>query len=54
MEKDSFMSVTCVGGDGTINGEKLSLGDTYFIPAGEGEITVQGNLEFITVTLPKS
>ena len=54
VEKDSFMSVTCVGGDGTINGEKLSLGDTYFIPAGEGEITVQGDLEFITVTLPKS
>lgn len=54
VEKDSFMSITCVGGEGTVNGEKLSLGDTYFIPAGEGEITVQGDLEFITVTLPKS
>ena len=50
---DSFLSITCVAGKGTIEGEKLGLGDTYFIPAGEGEITVEGDLEIIAVTVPK-
>ena len=50
---ESFLSITCVGGNGTINGEKLSLGDTFFSPAGSGEITVEGDLEIIAVTLPK-
>ena len=50
---DSFLSITCVAGEGTIEGEKLGLGDTYFIPAGEGEITVEGDLEIIAVTVPK-
>ena len=49
VEKDSFLSITCVGGEGVIEGEKISLGDTFFIPAGAGEITVEGNLEIISV-----
>ena len=51
---ESFLSITCVGGSGTINGEKISLGDTFFSPAGSGEITVEGDLEIIAVTLPKA
>ena len=53
VENDSFLSITCVGGEGMIEGEKLSLGDTYFIPAGAGEITVSGDVEIITVKVPK-
>ena len=53
VEKDSFLSITCVAGEGTIEGEKLGLGDTYFIPAGEGKITVEGEAEIIAVTVPK-
>lgn len=53
VENDSFLSITCVGGTGTIEGEKISLGDTFFIPAGTGEITVEGELEIIAVSLPK-
>lgn len=49
VEKDSFLSITCVGGEGVIEGEKISLGDTFFIPAGAGEITVEGDLEIISV-----
>lgn len=49
---NSFLSVTCVGGNGTIEGEKITLGDTFFIPAGSGDITVEGNLEIITVRVP--
>ena len=50
--KESFLSVTCVGGCGTIEGEKITLGDTFFIPAGAGEVSVEGDLEIITVTVP--
>ena len=49
---NSFLSVTCVGGEGTIEGEKIILGDTFFIPAGSGDITVEGDLEIITVKVP--
>ena len=52
IEKDSYLSITCVKGEGTIEGEKITLGDTFFIPAGAGEITVFGNLEIIAVKTP--
>ena len=54
VENDSFLSITCVGGNGTIEGEKMSLGDTFFIPAGSGEITVDGDAEIIAVKLPNA
>ena len=54
VEKDSFLSITCVGGEGKIESEKISLGDTFFIPAGAGEITVDGELDIIAVSLPRS
>ena len=52
--EDSFLSITCVGGSGEICGEKIAFGDTFFSPAGSGEITVCGDLEIIAVTLPKA
>ncbi len=52
VEKDSFLSITCVGGSGAVDGKKTSLGDTFFIPAGAGEIVVEGDLEIITVKVP--
>ena len=52
VENDSFLSITCVGGCGTVDGEKITLGDTFFAPAGSGEITVEGDLELITVSVP--
>ena len=54
VENDSFLSITCVGGNGTIEGEEMSLGDTFFIPAGSGEITVEGDAEIIAVKLPNA
>ena len=53
VENNSFLSITCVSGSGMINGEKMELGDTFFSPAGSGEITVEGDVEIITVRLPK-
>ena len=53
VENDSFLSITCVSGNGMIEGEKMSLGDTFFSPASSGEITVDGDCEIIAVRLPK-
>lgn len=53
VENDSFLSITCVSGCGTINGEKMQRGDTFFSPAGSGEIIVEGECEIIAVRLPR-
>ena len=50
--EDSFVAVTCVKGEGEIDGEKIALGDTFFIPAGMGEISRSGSGDFITVRVP--
>ena len=52
--EDSFLSITCVSGNGTICGEKMALGDTFFSPAGAGEIVVEGDAEIIAVRLPRA
>ena len=49
VENDSYLSITCVKGEGAIEGEEITRGDTFFIPAGEGEVTVEGNLDIIAV-----
>ena len=56
VDESSFLSVTCVGGEGTIEGEKISKGDSFFIPAGAGDILITGgeNLEILTVKIPKN
>lgn len=50
--KDSYLSITCVSGEGLIEGEKISRGDTFFIPADTGEITLEGDLEVVCVKTP--
>ena len=52
-DKGSFKCVTCVNGAGTINGEKLSLGDSYLITAGEGEILLKGDMRLIMAEVRK-
>ncbi len=47
----SFLSITCVEGSGTIAGEKIECGDTFFSPAGSGEIELCGDMEIITVSI---
>lgn len=50
--EDSFLTVTCVEGEGeyVYNGKRYAFatGDTYFLPAGIGEVEAQGNAELIT------
>lgn len=54
VDESSFLSVTCVGGEGTIEGEKIAKGDSFFIPAGAGDILIAGgeSLEILTVKIP--
>ena len=47
----SFACVTCVAGCGEIENQTVSLGDSYFIPAGYGEFTVNGKMEFVLSTV---
>ena len=53
----SYLSLTSVRGEGeisyeengTVHTEKISLGDTFFAPAGQAELTVSGDMTLITV-----
>ena len=42
-----FVNVSILSGSGTMGGQPVQKGDHLLIPAGYGEMTVQGNLEFI-------
>ena len=52
-DKSSFSCVTCVQGEGEIDGQKICLGDSYFVPAGYGKFTVQGDMQLILVQVRK-
>ena len=45
---DSFMHVLCLSGEGTIGGQPITKGDSYFLPAGLGTVEVTGTAEIIT------
>lgn len=51
VSKDSFVHLLCVGGNGSVisNGTvyPITRGDSYFLPANLGEVTLSGDLELI-------
>ena len=49
--KDSFVGITCVRGEGKINDQKIKFGESVFIPAGGGEITLSGDMEILAVSV---
>ena len=49
----SFHAVSCVRGEGHINGETVRQGDTFFVPAGFGTYTLGGNMTVITTDIRK-
>ena len=54
VSEESFLAVTCIGGEGRIGEEKMAPGDSFFIPAGYGKAELFGEgLEIITVSLPR-
>ena len=46
-DKDSFVCVTCVGGEGCIEGQRISRGDSYFVPASYGEFKLIGKMQVV-------
>ena len=46
-DEKSFHCITCVKGQGEINGQAFHQGHSYFIPAGNGEYTLAGTCEVI-------
>lgn len=47
----SFISFTCVSGEGTADGEHFSRGDSYFMPADAGRIEIFGHCDIISISL---
>ena len=47
----SYLMISCISGEGTIEGEKITKGDTFFVPAGTGEVEIscEGEIQIITV-----
>ncbi len=45
--KNSFQCVTCVSGYGTIDGLKISKGDSFFVPANYNEYVLDGDMEVL-------
>ena len=52
-DKNSFKCVICVQGEGEIDGQKVCLGDSYFVPAGYGKFTVKGDMHLIVAQVRK-
>ena len=44
---DSFICLTCVQGEGTLDGQPVLQGDSFFVPAGYGEFVLDGNMQLI-------
>lgn len=49
----SFACITCVKGAGSIDGEPMRLGDSYFVGATHGEYVLQGNMQCIRTRIEK-
>ena len=46
-DKSSFHCITCVKGNGYIDGFEIHQGDSFFVPANYGSYGLDGNLEIV-------
>ena len=49
VDESSYLAITALSGEGELDGQKIQKGDTFFIPAGAGEVTLSGELIVVTV-----
>ena len=47
----TFHCLTCIQGEGSVDGQVMKKGDTYFVPADYGEYDLQGNMEIVYTTI---
>ena len=52
-DKNSFKCVTCVDGCGSIDGQKIVTGDSYFVPAAYGDVALEGEMKLIVAEVRK-
>lgn len=52
-DKNSFKCVTCTVGDGKVGDVEIKAGESVFIPAGYGEVVLQGKMTLITAEVRK-
>ena len=48
---DPFTAVVCTEGEGTLGGEKIRQGDSFFLPKDCGTVKVTGRLELLLTTV---
>ena len=53
VDKTSYLMLTALCGKGTVNGEKIQKGDTFFFPANTGDVRLCGTLTAVAVTTGK-
>ena len=53
VDDGSFLSLSVVRGSGIIGGLSASAGDSYFSPAGSGEIKLSGKLTVLAISIPE-
>lgn len=51
--KNSFQCITCVKGEGLIDGKVIKKGDSFFVPANHKEYTLKGDMEIILTEIRK-
>ncbi len=53
LDKGSFRCFTCVGGEGTVENKKISLGDSYLVSASDECLTLRGEMTLIVSSVRK-
>ena len=48
----SFLCITCVKGQGTLAGQAVCCGDSFFVPAGFGELLLTGEMQLVCAEVP--
>lgn len=52
-DKGSFKCLICVSGSGEIDGKAVSVGDSWFVPAGYGKVLLSGDMHLICAEVRK-
>ena len=52
-DNKTFQCITCVNGQGEIDGQSMQTGDSFFVPANFGEYTLKGEMEIIMTEIRK-
>ena len=52
-DNKTFQCLTCVKGQGEIEGQPVRMGDSFFVPANYGKYTLKGDMEIILTEIRK-